>query len=424
MSTIPAMTSKQAKAAYRARGCPTMTDKEKRQMERDMELSRREEVIKEQKRKAELRKKKAEAAVHAKEEAKAMVGSQRICDRYGHLSSQYHLGAFFGEKKRKNVADTSKPEEFKSKEPKSKEPKSAAPKAKEPKPDETAFDDSDLEDEVLLEVLDSAKRPKQAEDELPAPANEMPEPDVVKPKPLTKAEDELSSFIDEFESPSQIAREIAEEPPRMMLKDAISARLDEAKASVKSPDAPYEPDSSDLDDPDISSEDLLMLELKASKSSPGTSYARLRPDPGPEIGPHRYASNSLPQPNPLPRNSRIMAGPTQMSMQPPSDGASDTQPRSANNIQVKTLQSKSQENPKTKPTSTTLNKSTPPDAQTRDRVPAVNQAPRRVIFVPRNASRQPRSVRHNPPINQPPPEAVNGYTLSELESLIDEDPGV
>ncbi|KAF2862514.1 hypothetical protein K470DRAFT_268854 [Piedraia hortae CBS 480.64] len=163
MSKIPPMTSRQAKAAYRARGYPTMTEKEKRQLARAMELDQRAEFIKEKDCQAALRKKEAEEASRAKKEEKPILGRDRVCDQYGHLTNQYHLGAFFGQTKRKNVADTSG-------EPKSKNPKPQKCTAVKRNPDETSYDDSDLEDEVLLEALN------QAEGELSTPGNKTAEP--------------------------------------------------------------------------------------------------------------------------------------------------------------------------------------------------------------------------------------------------------
>ena len=93
-------TIKQAKAAYKSRGQPSLTEKEKRQLDCAIELDRRAWRSKEaDKRKAEAAKKRLENEQKQKEELERLrLGSQRRCDRFGYKSSQMHLGAFLNKR--------------------------------------------------------------------------------------------------------------------------------------------------------------------------------------------------------------------------------------------------------------------------------------------------------------------------------------
>ena len=88
-------TSKQAKAAFKARGCSTTSATQRRQIERGAELLQRAERIKaqEERRKEWSKRKETEQ----KSDAPAL-GSQRKLDRFGYASSQFHLGRFFNAK--------------------------------------------------------------------------------------------------------------------------------------------------------------------------------------------------------------------------------------------------------------------------------------------------------------------------------------
>ena len=89
-------TIKQAKASYKSRNTPTLSEREKKQLERSIELDRRACRAKEsEKRKVEAAKKRAEKERKEREERdKRQMGSQRRCDRFGFRGSQMHLGAF------------------------------------------------------------------------------------------------------------------------------------------------------------------------------------------------------------------------------------------------------------------------------------------------------------------------------------------
>lgn len=91
-----AQTLKQAKAAYKSRNQNTLSEREKKQLERSIELERRAWRAREsEKRKAEARTKREERERKGRDDTAGMT-SQRRCDRFGFLGSQMHLGAFFG----------------------------------------------------------------------------------------------------------------------------------------------------------------------------------------------------------------------------------------------------------------------------------------------------------------------------------------
>ena len=198
-----ALTSKQAKAAFKARGRPTLSEKESRQLERALELERRAEAAKEaEKRRAEAAKKRAEKdKVDARERDKDRLGTQRRKDRFGFKASQFHLGAFFGKQNEK------KPEET----------------VLEDDEDEESFGDDDLDDEVLLSALDVPTPEVQAADRTNVSMHPMSDTALMPPPPLprsgaslqrSKTEssldmgEDLDSFWDDLDSSTQIAREL------------------------------------------------------------------------------------------------------------------------------------------------------------------------------------------------------------------------
>lgn len=199
----PALTTKQAKAAYKARGRPTLSDKQSRQLERSLELEQRAECLKEiERRRAEAAKKRAERDTRDRAaQVKAQLGSQRRTDRFGYKSSQFHLGAFFGRK-----PDGRQDQHVQS--------------IVEEDEDEDLFRDDGLDDESLLEALQSPAVPKQPQQEAAqrprSEASLMPPPRLpIKPtlqhrktEPAPRIDEDLSSFFDELDSSTQIARDL------------------------------------------------------------------------------------------------------------------------------------------------------------------------------------------------------------------------
>ena len=135
-----AQTIKQAKAAYKAKGQPTLTDKEKRQLDRAIELDRRAwRTKKGDKRKVEAAKKKVEKEKKQKDELeKIRLGTQRRCDRFGYKSSQMHLGAFSGKPKEQAAATE------------------VVPRPIDEASEEDSFGDDSLDDETLLDATSYA----------------------------------------------------------------------------------------------------------------------------------------------------------------------------------------------------------------------------------------------------------------------------
>lgn len=190
-------TIKQAKAAFKARGRPAISDMEKRTLERAAELEKRAKRAREQdKRRSDAVKKRQER--EAKQRRPVLLATQRKCDRFGHKSSQFHLGAFMkiGSKKE----DESTAEDF---------------------------EDDDVDDESLLDALGSPPRALNTVedgallDQILMPPPPRPRPmfrPIVQPghRDSTPKVDELDVYemdvIDGFlDSSSQIARELGSE---------------------------------------------------------------------------------------------------------------------------------------------------------------------------------------------------------------------
>jgi hypothetical protein len=90
-----ATTIKQAKAAYKTRAEQPLTEREKKQLERSVQLDRRAWGLRErEKNKLDLAKKRAAQEKVQKDEERR-IGTQRRNDKFGFKSSQFHLGAFF-----------------------------------------------------------------------------------------------------------------------------------------------------------------------------------------------------------------------------------------------------------------------------------------------------------------------------------------
>jgi len=202
---VQRQTLKQAKAAYKLRGLPAISDREQRQIQRAVELDKRAWRTREQeKRKAEALKRRGEKEKKEREErASVQMGSQRRCDRFGYKSSQFHLGAFFGagagagrggpriERKCANKLESQ---------------------------DEDVFGDDGLDDELLLEALGSLQGKWQnTSAKSDQPCSELSVPQSLRRNVYSKAEpapafeDDFSSFWDALGSSTQIAREIGAE---------------------------------------------------------------------------------------------------------------------------------------------------------------------------------------------------------------------
>ncbi|KAI7551276.1 hypothetical protein KC331_g2648 [Hortaea werneckii] len=204
---VQRQTIKQAKAAYKSRAQQPLSDAEKKQLERSIELDRRAWRTKEQERKkAEALKKRQEKERREKDDhERTMLGTQVRRDRFGFRGSQMHLGAFFGGHggKGQKTETAKRPE-----------------KAKEPGcTEQTASDDLDaLDDESLLGAMELSPTIARLEASIPpqvsldeTPTARVPQhrkPSSVKSEPVQTIQEDLGDFENELGSSSQIAREL------------------------------------------------------------------------------------------------------------------------------------------------------------------------------------------------------------------------
>ena len=202
-----AQTLKQAKAAYKTRNQSTLTEREKKQIERSLELDRRAWRAKEQeKRKAEAKAKREEKERREREAAGGAgvsMTSQRRCDRFGFVGSQMHLGAFFGGGGRGTGGAEAVTGQVEGRN----------------EGVEDCFD-ADLDDETLLEALQEGKDEgvnadqKPAVIEPPAAGNASPAASKVPCEDAAGSGGDLDFFWDDLDSSTQIARDIADEPKK------------------------------------------------------------------------------------------------------------------------------------------------------------------------------------------------------------------
>ncbi|KAF7190522.1 hypothetical protein HII31_08236 [Pseudocercospora fuligena] len=227
MPPVLKQTTKQAKAAFKARGRPSLTEKEQRQLERSIELEQRAEKIREaERRRNEAAKKRAERESREKlghqQGNSAQLGSQRRCDRFGYKSSQFHLGAFFGRKPAINQHESHK--------------QGHSETLAESEDD--AFADEDLDDDSLLEALSApavsrlqAQSPlKRRVDTVKTASSLMPPPPL--PAKCHQSQQERSldvqsphdmqDFFDELDSSTQIARELDDHADQTVLPEPES----------------------------------------------------------------------------------------------------------------------------------------------------------------------------------------------------------
>lgn len=192
-------TIKQAKASFKARGRPTLTEKESRQLQRAIELEERADRAREaEKRRLEAAKKRSEKEKREQAQSKQQVqlGTQRRCDRFGYKSSQFHLGAFFRKQatEKPGAGEASKQHE------------------------QEAFDDDDLDDASLLGAINVANASDPAMKQLRPDAGPMPPPPrpaaaLVKAPRLPEQED-FSDLFDDLDSSTQIARALDSPPTK------------------------------------------------------------------------------------------------------------------------------------------------------------------------------------------------------------------
>jgi hypothetical protein len=197
-----AQTIKQAKAAYKTRGSPALSEREKKQLERSIELDRRAWRLREiEKKKAEAAKKRGEKERREREEqARARIGTQRRCDKFGYKSSQLHLGAFLS---KSDTAQTTLLE---------------APPATTEDSGDDSFGDGGLDDDTLLSAVGSMQAATVQDTtisthspavEARAYAQRLITTPAALAKPRAAAYEDVYSFFDELDSSTQIARELS-----------------------------------------------------------------------------------------------------------------------------------------------------------------------------------------------------------------------
>lgn len=196
-----AQTTKQAKASFKARGRPSLSDAEQRQLVRAIELEERAERSKEaEKRRAEAARKRSEQGKREKaEREKSQLLSQRRRDKFGFKASQFHLGAFFG----KPMAEAT------------------SGKVQYTAQDDV-YEDDGLDDEELLEAVETASSNKSQPKQVPKsdfmlmPPPPRPQPATLKrssTEPTPVIDQDLGNFWDDLESSTQIARELNSDSP-------------------------------------------------------------------------------------------------------------------------------------------------------------------------------------------------------------------
>lgn len=193
-----AATLKQAKAAFKARGNPVLSEREKKQLQRSIDLDKRAFAARErEKRKAEAARDKSEKERKKKDAVEQVrLGTQRRRDKFGYASSQFHLGAFFGKSAVEHADNKENP--------------SAKPEAAE----SDLFGEDDVDDESLLEALGSPACDSRSGLTTRSDSAAMPPP--ARPLELKchnihaqePSFEDFESFFDELGSSTQIAREL------------------------------------------------------------------------------------------------------------------------------------------------------------------------------------------------------------------------
>ncbi|SMR43538.1 unnamed protein product [Zymoseptoria tritici ST99CH_1A5] len=205
----PAQTIAQAKASFKARGRPSLTDKQQKQLQRACELEQRAERIKEQekKRAAAAVKRKAEGQ-DGKDRQKAFLGTQMRRDKFGYKSSQFHLGAFLQAAGRRVEGQGG-----------------SLAVQDEVVEEEDLFEDDGLDDEMMLSALEAVPTldtngqsgknivvqdtVKHSKTMPPLPIPRLPTTHKPpRPAQSPNAEEDLSSFWEDLDSSTQIARDL------------------------------------------------------------------------------------------------------------------------------------------------------------------------------------------------------------------------
>lgn len=249
-----AQTIKQAKAAYKSRHQVHLSEREKKQIERSIELDRRAWRAKEaEKRKAEAKAKRDERERKEREkDVGAGMTSQRRCDRFGFVGSQMHLGAFFG-----GGRSAGGPGDM------------ANRKMEEVQ--EEAWD-GDLDDESMLEALEEVGgREEHHAKQVPLEKEREASTNARIPQSNSAActpPSDLDLFWDDLDTSTQIARDLATEAP--------------AKPASKPGSAAS---SSDSEEFNISVEDIEDASISSKPTANADADKKLMPPPALPVKP-------------------------------------------------------------------------------------------------------------------------------------------
>ncbi|EMC99721.1 hypothetical protein BAUCODRAFT_347726 [Baudoinia panamericana UAMH 10762] len=229
-----AQTLKQARASFKSRDRPSISDREQKQLDRAIQLDRRAWGVKErEKRRAEAVKQRQEKERREKLErskVKQAESGDRRCDRFGFMGSQVCLGAFFGQGEAKvelgggvgsgKATDSHDKENVKSTDSKQ----------------DDDYGEDIVDDEALLRVLNAAtveQHPKQSPTVQSASAN--------KPGRSTISDD-LADFLDELGSSTQISRELDDgQPCRMFEVERSVEKAGRDRVLMPPPPLPLKP---------------------------------------------------------------------------------------------------------------------------------------------------------------------------------------
>jgi hypothetical protein len=219
-----AKTIKQAKAAYKNRAEQPLTEREQKQLERSVQLDRRAWAIRErEKNRLDLAKQRV-AQEKAQKEQERRIGTQRRNDKFGFKSSQFHLGAFFRKPNPMLSAGSREGNVDIVNDHSHRDPDKATSPIAEEKMDAEEDEYEDVDDESLLEALQSPElaRFNKAQLDIQAkPDFSMPPPPlptfvqaISKPQAQLPAQPETDlEWHDFLESSTQIARELSTETP-------------------------------------------------------------------------------------------------------------------------------------------------------------------------------------------------------------------
>ncbi|GAB7357492.1 hypothetical protein MBLNU459_g0027t1 [Dothideomycetes sp. NU459] len=217
-----AQTIKQAKAAFKARG-PTavVSTAERRKLERGAVLLERASRLKEQEQRRRIQAKKKDEK--GSKEAHVLLGTQVRLDRFGHKSSQFHLGAFVKITRPQPVAQQSR---------------------------EEPWETDDVDDDTLLDLAaeSSVQHTSAPDDATRSQCHES----------RSSLHEDFSHWVDFLESSTQLARELSWEKPSQPM-ECTPADCTPAEGPLSGKRIPSF-NSTDFD-LDISMDDLEELDL-------------------------------------------------------------------------------------------------------------------------------------------------------------------